>query len=116
MTSPVTPYSVSKGSCSKYCKVLNLIPVLTNINTASATIPNNIMHATAMAKPSLKVETRNKEIGLNIHKVVAFASIGAAFLFSFIYAFASSIVTRCNSQSVSHDVSIFSFSISSFNK
>ena len=74
------------------------------------------MHATAMAKPSLKVETRNKEIGLNIHKVVAFASIGAAFFFSFIYAFASSIVTRCNSQSVSHDVSIFSFSISSFNK
>ena len=86
------------------------------INTASATIPNNVVHAIPMAKPLLKVETRNKGIGLRIHNVVAFASIGAAFFFSFIYAFASSIVTRCNSQSVSHDVSIFSFSISSFNK
>ena len=62
MTSPVTPYSVSKGSCSKYCKELNLIPVLMKINTASATIPNNMAHAIPMAKPSLKVEIRNKGI------------------------------------------------------
>ena len=86
------------------------------INTASATIPNKIVHAIPMAKPLLKVEIRNKGIGLKIHNVVAFASIGAAFFFSSIYVFASSILTRCNSQSVSHIVSVFSFSTSSFNK
>ena len=86
------------------------------INTASATIPNNVAHAIPMAKPLLKVETRNKGIGLRIHNVVAFASIGAAFFFSSIYAFASSILIRCNSQAVSHIVSVFSFSTSSFNK
>lgn len=51
------------------------------INTASATIPNNMAHAIPMAKPSLKVEIRNKGIGLKIHNVVAFANIGAAFSF-----------------------------------